>query len=372
MKGELLGFIKEIQSDERLMSLDEAAIKQSVVLKILLFLGWDPFNIDEIHPEYDVGTGIVDFSLRHDNSDKVFIDTIRVGEDLEKYQEKLLLCSVQYGVKIAVLTNGITWWFYLPLHEGDWEERKFYIIDMFEHGAEGIAQTFRDFLSKEHVIIGNAERNAENTHNTKQIGFLMEDTLPRAWNKLISESEGWLVDLIAETTEELCGDRPDNETFERFITLHIKTKTEIPEIPRSKPLVRHKPVKTPVKTLIETPVETSVEPPLQSLDNSEKSIVGFTFKGEGYNVDSWKAMLVKICEIMFALHTDKFEYVLTLAGEKRPYFTKDPKELLTAELIPGTDVYVEGNISDIGAVALSKRILSLFGYKERDLHIEAL
>ena len=83
-------------------------------------------------------------------------------------------------------------------------------------------------------------------------------------------------------------------------------------------------------------------------------------------------MLVGICEIMLAINRDKFEYVLTLAGQKRPYFTKDPKELLTAEQIPGTDVYVEANISEMGVVALSRRILSLFGYKESDLYIEAI
>ena len=151
MKGELLGFIKEIKSDQKFLSLDEAAIKQSVVLKILLFLGWDPFNVDETHPEYDVGTGTVDYSLRYDDTNRVFIETLTIGEGLEKYQEKLLLCSIQYNVNIAVLTNGITWWFYLPRHEGDWEERKFYTVDMYEHRAEDIAQKFRDFLSKEHV-----------------------------------------------------------------------------------------------------------------------------------------------------------------------------------------------------------------------------
>jgi hypothetical protein len=373
---ELLEFIREIQSDQKFMSLDEAAIKQSVILKVLLFLGWDPFNLDEIHPEFDVGTGTVDFSLKRENSNKVFIEAITVGEDLEKHQERLLLCAIQYGVKIAILTNGITWWFYLPGQEGDWEERRFYTLEMYEQDAGGIAQKFRDFLSKDNVIFGKSETNAENMHHSQQLNILVEDTLPRAWNKLISESEGWLVDLIAETAEELCGYRPDRQTVEKFIALHIKTKTEIPEIPRSKPLLRpkamEKPIEIPVEEAVEKPIEVLMEDSSTTLDYTGKSIVSFTFKGEKYNVNSWKAMLVGICEIMLAINRDKFEYVLTLAGQKRPYFTKDPKELLTAEQIPGTDVYVEANITEMGIVALSRRILSLFGYEESDLHIEAI
>ncbi|MEE9610872.1 MAG: hypothetical protein V3W19_06440, partial [Desulfatiglandales bacterium] len=356
MTDELLEFIREIQSDQKFMSLDEAAIKQSIILKVLLFLGWDPFNIDEVHPEYDVGTGTVDFALMHDNSNKVFIDAITVGEELEKRQEKILLCAIQYGVKIAVLTNGVTWWFYLPGLEGDWEERKFYTLEMYEQDAGGIAQKFRDFLSKENVIFGKSETHAENMHHSQQINILIEDTLPRAWNKLISESEGWLVDLIAETAEELSGYRPDSQTVERFIAQNIKTKTEIPEIQRSKPPLRPKPIEKPVEIPLEEPIEIPIEQSPTTLDYTGKSIVSFTFKGERYNVNSWKAMLVTICEIMLAINRDKFEYVLTLAGPKRPYFTKDRKELLTAEQIPGTDVYVEANISEMGVVGLSRRI----------------
>ena len=54
MSDELLEFITEIKADKRCESFDEAAIKQGVVLKVLSFLGWDPFDMEEIHPAYDV------------------------------------------------------------------------------------------------------------------------------------------------------------------------------------------------------------------------------------------------------------------------------------------------------------------------------
>jgi predicted type IV restriction endonuclease len=73
MSDELLDFIEEVKKDKRYESFDEASIKQGIVLKILSFLGWDPFNMEEIHPEYDVKGGKVDFALMNGKSSKIFI-----------------------------------------------------------------------------------------------------------------------------------------------------------------------------------------------------------------------------------------------------------------------------------------------------------
>ena len=126
MNEKLMRLINDFKKDRRLLSFDEAATKQAVILRILKALGWDPFNIDEIYPEYSVGGKRVDYALRHNGRNKAFIEVKKVNEDLEKHQGQLLNYSFQGGVKLAVLTNGISWWFYLPLHEGSWEQRKIY------------------------------------------------------------------------------------------------------------------------------------------------------------------------------------------------------------------------------------------------------
>ena len=63
MNRELFQLIEDFKRDRRLQSFDEAATKQAVVLKILKVLGWDPFNIDGVYPEYSVGGGKVDYAL---------------------------------------------------------------------------------------------------------------------------------------------------------------------------------------------------------------------------------------------------------------------------------------------------------------------
>jgi len=356
MKEKLLELIKKIQLDKRLVSFDEAATKQAVVLRILSFLGWDTFNIDEVHPEYSVGGKKVDYSLRYNGYNKVFIEVKKVAEDLEKHQEQLLNYSFQEGAKLAILTNGITWWFYLPLHEGSWEQRKFYTIEIYDQKLEDITQKFIDFLSKENVISEAAIKNGEYIYKSKQTTTLIKDTLPKAWDKLIREPDESLIELLAETTEKLCGHKPDNNTVNDFLHSYIKDFK---------------------KSSTDVVTKTGIIPyglaysALTKRNYTGKSIVSFTLKGVGeHEVRSWKEMLIKICSIITKTHRNNFEQVLKLVGRKRPYFTKNSDELRAPERINGTDIYVEVNLSADRIVKLSTNILSLFGYKKDDLSIK--
>ena len=76
-------FLQNVQSDERFQNLNEAAIKQGIVLKILSQLEWDPFNIDEIEPEYSLKDGKIDFVLKHNESLKVFLGVKKELDDFE-------------------------------------------------------------------------------------------------------------------------------------------------------------------------------------------------------------------------------------------------------------------------------------------------
>jgi predicted type IV restriction endonuclease len=356
MEEELLKLLEEIQFDRRLVSFDEAATKQTVILRILSCLGWNPFNIDEIYPEYSVGGGRVDYALRHNNYNKVFMEVKKVGEDLENHQAQLLNYSFQEGVKLAILTNGITWWFYLPLHEGSWEQRKFYTIEIYDQSAEEITQKFIDFLSEENIISGKAIDNADKIYKSKQKQYLIKDTLPKAWNKLVKEADENLIGLLAETTEKLCGYKPDQATAEDFLASNVQ-KMEI-SVTASKQGISRERIKIAKSQFREGERYTG------------ESISSFAFKGTKYEVKTWKDMLIQICNIMLATHRDRFEQVLNLTGRKRPYFTKTLNELRIPERINGTDIYIEVNLGANSIVKLSRDVLSLFGYTKDDLSIE--
>lgn len=125
--------------------------------------------------------------------------------------------SFQKGVKLAILTNGLSWWFYLPFREGNWEEKKFYTIEIYDQESKDIVQKFEDFLSKENVISDIAINKAENLYKSRQKSNLIKETLPMAWEKIITEPDETLIDLLADTTERLCGYRPDNKAVEYFL-----------------------------------------------------------------------------------------------------------------------------------------------------------
>ena len=218
MNTKLLELIKEFKKMYRkFLNFDESATKQAIILRVLQTLGWNPFNIDEVFPEYSVKNQRVDYALRHNGRNKVFIEVKKVNEDLEKHQEQLLKYSFQEGVKIAILTNGFSWWFYLPLREGSWEQRKFYTIEIYDQETEEIAKKFEELLSKQNVISEAAIKNAENIFKSKQKGNLIKESLPKAWEKILLEPDENLVELLADTTEKLCGYKPDNETIEKFL-----------------------------------------------------------------------------------------------------------------------------------------------------------
>jgi len=329
MNEEMLRLINDFKKDRRLISFDEAATKQAVILRILKALRWDPFNIDEVYPEYSVSSKRVDYALRHNGRNKVFIEVKKVNEDLEKHQEQLLNYSFQEGIKLAVLTNGISWWFYLSLREGSWEQRKFYTIEIYDQDSEDIVNKFEDFLSKKNVISDKAIENAENLYKSRQKQYLIKETLPKAWKKIITEPDELLVELLADTTEKLCGYKPDNEMVEQFL------------------------IKVNQATIIQPKSEISTPVQLQSGQISRppsgrytgKSIVAFTFKGTRYSVSLWKEMLIKITNLMLSAHREQFDKVLNLVGRKRPYFTRNPNELRNPNRIDNTEIYVETNLS---------------------------
>lgn len=240
MIEQLAAFIESLKANAKVATYDEAATKQAIILPLLHRLGWDTYNIDEVFPEFPVENRRVDYSLRLNNSNEFFIEVKKTGEDLEGYQEQLLDYSFRQGVELATLTNGMTWWFYLPTKKGDWKTRKFYTIDIIQQESKDIASKFVDLLSKNSVQSGKAVQDAESIYKGQLKKKMIEDTLPEAWNNIITESDTSLIDLIAETTEKICGFKPDNERVKRFLGSHEAKFLISPE-----PLEGLKPPKRP-------------------------------------------------------------------------------------------------------------------------------
>jgi len=226
LNDELTRFINEIKS-KKLYEYDEATTKQTIILKIFSLFHWNIFDSEEVKPEYSVGRMSVDYALRLQGQNKIFVEVKRATEDLGRHQEQLLNYSFQEGVKLAILTNGVTWWFYLPLQEASWEQRKFDSIDIKKHRAQEVSEKFFNYLLRENINSGSAFDMAIKVYQDRRRQIIIESTLSKSWEKVVNEKNDSFIDLLNKTIEEMCGFRASKELITEFIREH-KSQILIP------------------------------------------------------------------------------------------------------------------------------------------------
>ena len=168
-------------------------------------------------PEFSVGNGRIDYCLRVNSKSAVFIEVKRATEDLERHEKQLLEYSFTYGVDIAVLTNGLLWWFYLPLLGGNWQQRKFISIDIRQQKIVNSLNYFNDFLSKESILNGSAVKKAKDVKESREKIKLIKNAIPEAWKQLIGEPDEMLLEIFADKVEGICGHSPDLELLTEFV-----------------------------------------------------------------------------------------------------------------------------------------------------------
>lgn len=217
MNEKLSALFNRIKVDSNLLTVSEAQTSQGIVLPVLSHLGWDIFETTEVTPEYTVGGRRVDFALRIQSANKVFLEIKKTSENLDNHQEQLVYYAFQQGVKLAILTNGITWQFYLPLEEGSWEQRRFFTIDLLGQAVEDAIEKFENLLARSGIESGNAYQKAKSLYEGKQKNKIIKENLPRAWEKLISEPDEMLIELLNETLEKICGYKAENNQLTAFL-----------------------------------------------------------------------------------------------------------------------------------------------------------
>ena len=354
MYDKLLKVIEDLQSDESLNSLSEADISLGVVLRILDALSWSTYNRREVSPEYSVENRWVDYALLIGNTPQVFIEVKKGGEQLEKHQEQLLDYAFRQGVKIAILTNGVTWWFYLSLRAVSWEQRKFATVELDKQDKETIVQNLVGLLGRENVRSGQATQNAEDLYKKHQIAV----TLPEAWNQLVSEPEGLIIDLLVEKTKELCGEETDKSEVKHFLSAHLQN------IKITTPAAIPEPVQAP---------ESKPSDPVKGTKSKKLTFrkpKAFTFNGRRYEVKAWTETLVKLCEIVYEDYEDQFEQ--QVSGMRGNNFSRNPSDLRRGRMINGTGIHVEVDRDAVGAKRFAEQLITHFGYEKSTLSFEEI
>jgi len=308
-------------------------------------------------PEFSVDSGRVDYCLVINGKEAVFIEVKQANEDLGEHQEQLLRYAFHGGVELAVLTNGLLWWLFLPLKQGSWERRRFFAVDLIQQRPADAADHLGTFLAREAVESGKAVREAEALYRSREKERLIERTLPDAWRTICNEPDEILVELLQEKVASICGHRPEPKHVARF----LRESADVPVSPPPGGAEGQTPSQQD-----EPPEEAEVPWPVWT----HKRPRAYVFGSRRTRVSTFKEILIGLCADLAKLHRGDFARVLTLTGRKQPFFSHDPGHMREPRKIRGTDIYVMTCLSAEAIRALCYKVLRLFGYRPTDLAVE--
>lgn len=227
---------------------NEQSISQGIVLRVLSDLNWNVYDTNVVSPEYPTGEGrkAVDFALcEPSDKPRVFIEVKQPG-GAEGGVRQAMEYAFHTGVTFLVLTDGKTWSFYLPAEEGSYEERRVFMLDLFERSTAESAKVLQRYLEQSRIASGEAFEIARKEYRNQNRRMGARKAIPDAWNGIVDSGDESLVELLADAVESKAGIRPDDEDVVDFLgslrsQVSIGTKpTEPPSTDKSRVASRTK------------------------------------------------------------------------------------------------------------------------------------
>ena len=376
MEKKIVTFIEELKANKKLSTFDESSTKQAIVLRLLSFLGWDIFNVEEVYPDYSANSANVSYALRIKNSNKVFIEVKRVHSKLDKYQKSLVNLASREGVNLAILTTGITWWFYMVSASGSWQRKWFYSIDLIKQKPDTFVPNLIDLLTKTKVAKGQSLKAAKSLFQRKR-QKLAANFLPEAWNQIISQPNKIFVELLSDQTEKLSRYKVDAKSIQKFLDKHmdrwlIKKVAGTGAAPPSAAMATDiLDLDDELSSATPQKVSRKKEPLAISQSFAEMSIRSFRFNGNKYKVRSWDEVLPTLSDYFAASHKKDFEKVLWITDDQKTCYSRYSDQLRIPEKIKGTDIFVETKMTPDEVVKTAEKLVEEFGFNRNDLSIDA-
>jgi len=354
---ELEALIARLANDESLLERGEAATRQGAINPVLRALGWDTSNLEEVDPEFsDRSGGQVDYSLRANRRDLVLLEAKRARERLDGHQDQLLGYAFRLGVQLAVLTNGLDWWLYLPMvPERTWEERRFRTVDFRTLRAPESAAELDRFLNRDRVVTGDALREAREEFESRERERRSRAALQDAWEEVLADPDGLLRDLLAKTVGEMTGHPPDPDAIVEFLrSVSGLGGPDTDPLPERSTRRRRNPRKTAT-----APISAEGNSDAVGLSSfTGHTPVAFWLDGDRHEVKRWKAVLQGVCVVLAAQSGERFgELVADLHGTKRVYFSRRPDDLVEPLAIANSGFFVESHFSANDCVRRAREAL---------------
>ena len=210
--------IKEIRDSIKTGNfVNEAAVSQGIVLRILNALGWPAYDTQTVSPQFGLEGRRVDYALCHPPGKPIaFIEVKSIGQ-AEGAERQLFEYAFHKGIQLAILTDGQEWNFFLPAEQGDYADRRVYKLDIAERGLSDCTHRLSRYLSYDDVVSGDAINAAREDYRDVARERLIQSTLPQAWKQLIDDEDAQLLELVAGQVERLCGYKPNVDTVASFL-----------------------------------------------------------------------------------------------------------------------------------------------------------
>lgn len=217
--------LDDIRNDlKREIFTNKTSISQFIVLRLLHTLGW-PYNPQVIIPEYSMEGRKVDFALCHPPLNPlVCIEVKQVGQ-IGGTERQLFEYLFRRRVPIAILTDGREWHFFQPSGQGDYKEHRVYKLDLIKTNNQESSGCLNRYLNYKLICTGEAIRTFEDDYRDISKQRDIQTSVPKAWTKLVEEADEFLIDVVAEKTESLCGYKPTDEQALKFLQSLKKEKS---------------------------------------------------------------------------------------------------------------------------------------------------
>lgn len=108
--------------------------------------------------------------------------------------------------------------FYLPAERGSLSERRFYKLDLLERSEDEIIVILEDYLKYDTVKSGESIKKAKSHYDKQYKNKEINASIPKAWQKLIKDRDGILINLLSEKVADLCGFEPSEDVILTFLS----------------------------------------------------------------------------------------------------------------------------------------------------------
>ncbi len=293
---------------------NESAVSQGAIVPVLRQLGWPEGDTSILFPEYGVGQGSVDFALcPTPRKPSVFVEVKKPGRINPSAEQQLFNYAFHQGVPLALLTDSHTWHFFLPLQQGSYAERLFYTLNLLECDIPSSENRLRRYLEYEALRSGKALAAAKEDHEKRTRARRVEEFLPQAWTRLLSNEDEMLVKRLTEATQELCDYSPPAELVQQFLRTQAK----------------HPPNKT-AKQSIPPPAKQAKPPPPQTpapLPPSDATKYYFDLDGTHYETRSAADLLEQALIALISRGGEDFakRFAALSSTGNRPFIASSPE-----------------------------------------------